>query len=304
MIDQTAAPRTRGATLAASAPAIFVLLWSTGFIGAKFGLPYAEPFTFLGLRFAIVIVLMVALARVLRAPWPRDRALIGHLLVAGLLLHGAYLGGVFAAIHQGMPSGMASLLVGLQPLLTAVLSQPLLGERVTGRQWLGLLLGFIGVGLVVGEKLLAGGASQPLTWGAILAAVIALLGTTFGTMYQKRFCTGMQLTTGTTVQYIGAGAAMLVLALLFETRTVHWTSQFVFALLWLVFVLSLGAILLLMYLIRQSSTARVTSLFYLVPPATALEAFLLFGERLGPLALLGMLLAIAGVALVVAPQRR
>jgi len=303
MLETKTARLPRGATLAAAAPTIFVLLWSTGFIGAKFGLPYAEPFTFLTLRFAIVIVLMAGLACVIGAPWPRSPAAVGHLLVAGLLIHGAYLGGVFSAIHQGMPSGIASLLVGLQPLLTAVLAQPLLGERVTSRQWLGLLLGFVGVGMVVGEKLLAGGVGQPLTVGALLAATIALLGTTFGTMYQKRFCAGMQLTTGTTVQYVGAGGATLLCALLFETRQVRWTEQFIFALLWLVIVLSLGAILLLMYLIRQNSTARVTSLFYLVPPATALEAFALFGERLGALALVGMAVAIGGVALVVAPPK-
>lgn len=295
MSPQTSAPPS---AFAAAAPWIFVLLWSTGFIGARFGLPFIEPFTFLLIRFLIVVALLGGLALVLRAPWPRGRAGWGHAAVTGLLLHGGYLGGVFFAIDNGMPAGLSALIVSMQPIITGLLSQPLLGEKVSGRQWLGLLLGFVGVGCVVGEKLLAPGAGPPpITVPTMVASIIALLSTTAGTLYQKRFGAAMPLIGGTCAQYMAVALVMLALSLGFETRTISWTPQLFFALGWLVLVLSVGAILLLMLLIRLSSAARVSSLFYLVPPATALEAYLLFGERLGPMALIGLALASAGVAL-------
>lgn len=281
------------------APITFVLLWSTGFVGAKFGLPYAEPFTFLWVRMPMVAGLLSALAGVLRSAWPKGWALNLHISVSGLLLHAGYLGGVFYAISRGMPAGMAALIVGLQPILTALLAQPLLRERVSAVQWAGLLLGFGGVGLVVGEKAL-GARILHIEPSAFVAIVLALLSTTLGTLYQKRFAAQMPLIGGTVVQYVAAGAGLLVLALLFhETMQIQWTPQFILAMAWLVLALSVGAILLLMYLIRHNSASRVASLFYLVPPATALEAYFLFGERLGVLALLGMGLAAVGVALVV-----
>jgi drug/metabolite transporter (DMT)-like permease len=284
------------------APALFVLLWSTGFIGAKLGLPYAEPFTFLLIRFVLATALLGGLALALGAPWPRRPAQYGHSAVVGLLLQGVYLSGVFWAIHRGMSAGLAALIVGLQPLLTAVLGQVMLGERVSPRQWLGLLLGLTGVGLVLGEPLLrAGGVVAPTP--AIAAALIALLGGTFGTLYQRRFCRNLPLLSGTATQFLAAGALMLLVAPLTETMEVRWTPAFTFALAWLVLVMSCGAVVLLMVLIRRTTAARVASLFYLVPPATAVEAYLLFGERLGPLALLGMLAAVLGVALVVAAER-
>ncbi len=285
--------------LATLAPFLFVLLWSTGFVGAKLGLPYAEPFTFLWVRMVLVVGLLLGLAWLLRSPWPKGWALNLHLGVSGLLLHAGYLGGVFFAISRGMPAGLSALIVGLQPILTAILAQFMLRERVSGLQWVGLLLGFVGVALVVGEKAL-GARLLSIEPSAFLAIGLALLCTTLGTLYQKRFAAEMPLVGGTVVQYIAATAGLLILALLFrETMRIQWTSQFAFALAWLTVVLSIGAILLLMYLIRHNSASHVASLFYLVPPATALEAYFLFGERLGLLALLGMGLAAVGVALVV-----
>ncbi|GIW25725.1 DMT family transporter [Meiothermus sp.] len=285
--------------LSTLAPVLFVLLWSTGFVGAKLGLPYAEPFTFLWVRMVIVVGLLAALAFLLRAPWPRGRALNLHIGVSGLLLHAGYLGGVFFAISRGLPAGLSALIVGLQPILTAILAQFLLRERVSGVQWAGLLLGFGGVGLVVGEKALLA-RELHIEPSAFVAIVLALLSTTLGTLYQKRFAVQMPLVAGTVVQYLAASVGLFVLALLFhETMQIQWTPQFVLAMAWLVLVLSMGAILLLMYLIRHNSASAVASLFYLVPPATALEAYFLFGERLGEWALLGMALAVVGVALVV-----
>lgn len=280
-------------------PAVFVLLWSTGFIGAKLGLPHAEPFTFLAIRFALVVAILAGVAVATRAPWPADRRLVGHLAVSGLLVHAVYLGGVFAAIHRGLPSGLTALVVGLQPLLTAVAAGRLLGERVSPRQWLGFGLGLVGVAMVLSTRL-TGVRLDGFGWDALAFALAALLGITAGTLYQKRFCTGMDLRTGTVVQYLAALAGCLPAALLFETMAVEWAGEFVFALGWLVLVLSMGAISLLMTLIRLGEAARVASFFYLVPPVTAVMAWALFNEELSPLALAGMGVAVAGVALVVA----
>jgi drug/metabolite transporter (DMT)-like permease len=273
-------------------PVLFVVLWSTGFIGARLGLPHAGPLTFLALRFGLAAGLLVLVALATRAPWPRRPAEIGHYAVAGLLVHGAYLGGVYVGISFGVEAGVSALIVGLQPLLTAALAGAVLGERVTPRQWAGLGLGLLGVGLVLGRKLGQGPG------GALssLACVAALLGITAGTLYQKRHCTDMDLRTGSVVQFTAAGLATALLALMFEDTHVSWTAEFVFALLWLVFVLSLGAVSLLYMLIRRGAAAQVASLFFLVPPCTALMAWPLFGETLGPVALIGMVLTAAGIA--------
>nr|WP_052000149.1 DMT family transporter [Caenispirillum salinarum] len=283
-------------------PGLFVLLWSTGFIGAKFGLPYVEPFTFLAVRFLLALVLLAPLAWAARAAWPKSPAALGHQAVTGTLVHAVYLGGVFWAIDHGLSAGVAALIVGLQPLLTAVAVGPLLGERVSARQWLGLVLGLTGVAMVVGEKLgFAGTAGlaglEPI---ALTGAVLALLGITAGTLYQKRFGGSTDLRAATFVQYAAAAVVMGVASLALETGEIQWTGEFVFALGWLTLVLSLGAISLLMTLIRLGEAARVASLFYLVPPVTAVTAWALFGETLGALALAGMAVAVVGVALVVA----
>lgn len=285
--------RTRSLAFAAM-PGVFVFLWSTGFIGAKFGLPYVEPLTFLALRFAIVLGLLLALIAATGAPWPRDPRQIAHIAVAGMLVHATYLGGVFASISQGVDAGVSALIVGVQPVLTALLAGPLLGERVTARQWAGLALGTAGVGLVVWRKL-GLGEGTPL---GMACSVVGLIGITAGTLYQKRFCASMDLRTGSLIQFAASLALLAPLALLLETNGIRWSGEFVFAMFWMTVVMSLGAITLLMLLIRRGEASRVASLFFLVPPTTALLAWPLFGETLSPVGLLGMALAAAGVALV------
>lgn len=276
-------------------PATFVFLWATGFIGAKYGLPYAQPVTFLLYRFALVVALMLPIALALRAPWPRSGSQIIHIAIAGILLHGGYLGGVFSSIHAGMSAGLAALIVGLQPVLTALAAAPLLAERVSVRQWLGLALGFGGVALVVAQRLTVGG----LSGFSCAMAMLALVSITAGTVYQKRYCGAFDLRSGAVIQFVAAGLALAPFAAAFEHEPVRWTGEFVFALVWLVLVLSIGAISLLMLLIRRGAATKVASLFYLVPPVAATIAFFLFGETLGPVALGGFVLAVVGVALVV-----
>lgn len=277
----------------AAAPGIFVLLWSTGFIGAKLGLPYAPPLTFLAIRFAIVVGLLLVVAIVSRAPWPTTPRAYMHLLVAGALVHGVYLGGVFASIAQGVDAGVSALIVGAQPVLTALLAGPVLGERVTPRQWLGFGLGLAGVGLVVADRF---GQGQGTPIGYLLS-VVGLVGITAGTLYQKRYVAQADLRSGNVVQFCAATLVILPFAL-FETQPVEWTPRFIFAISWLCIVLSLGAISLLYVLIRRGAAARVASLFYLVPPVTAVMAWALFDESLGGSVPIGMAMVAVGVALV------
>jgi len=291
----------------AALPGIFVVLWSTGFIGARLVLPHSEPLTVLTLRFGMTVALFLPLAWIGRAPWPATRRIAGHAAITGLLLHGLYLGGVFSAIKVGMPAGITSLIVGPQPLLTAVASGPLLGEHVSTRQWLGLGLGFAGVALVLSDKLAPTASTlfDGFGIGAVLLTGLALIGITAGTLYQKRFCAGLDPRTGAVIQFTAAGMALGLLALLLgEDMRIHWTAEFIFGIGWLVVVLSVGAVTLLMILIRMGAAARVASLFYLVPPVTALMAWALFGETLGPLALGGMGVVVVGVALVMRPANR
>ncbi len=279
----------------AFAPALFVVLWSTGFIGAKAGVPYAEPFTFLILRFVFVILLMLPLALVLRARWPATPREAAHIAVAGLLLQGGYLAGCFAAVYHGMPAGTIALMVGLQPVVTAFAAAPLLGERLTAHQWAGLVLGFAGVVLVLWDKLsLRGLGALSIAW-----AIVALASITAGTLYQKRCCPKFDLRAGSVIQFSAALLLLLPFAYLTETMSVRWTGEFVFALGWLVLVLSIGAISLLFFLIEHGEATRVSSLFYLTPLTTALMAYVLFGETLSMKAMAGMVIGIVGVALVV-----
>ena len=275
-------------------PLLFVLLWSTGFIGARYGLPYAEPLSFLSLRYGLVIVLMGAVALATRAPWPQTPRQWLHIGLTGLLVHGVYLGGVFTAISHGLPAGIAALVVGLQPLLTALGAGLLLGERVLPRQWAGLVLGFGGVGLVVSHKV-AAAASAPELSAMLTPVLVALVGITAGTLYQKRFCPAFDLRTGSVIQFLPTLALSALLASQTESMVIEWSGQFIFALLWLVLVLSVGAISLLNLLIRSGSAVNVASLFYLTPPTTALIAWAAFGETLTGLALLGMGLTVFGV---------
>ncbi|MGD8430173.1 MAG: DMT family transporter [Ectothiorhodospiraceae bacterium] len=281
-------------------PALFVLLWSTGFIGARLGLPYIEPFTFLSTRMLIASLLLFAVAILTRAPWPDSLTGAAHIAVAGLLVHGVYLGGVFWAIGHGLAAGVTAIIVSVQPLLTAALAGAVLKERIVPRQWIGLLLGLAGVALVVSSRISGGTASAVNVPGALLA----LLGITLGTLYQKRFCPRTDLRTGGTIQYAASGVVLFALALGLESRQIQWTGELVFALGWLVLVLSVGAVGLLFALIRHGAAARVASLFYLAPPFTAIFGFLLFDERLSPRALVGLAIVMAGVALVnLAPRR-
>jgi drug/metabolite transporter (DMT)-like permease len=285
-----------------AAPLVFVLLWSTGYVGAKFGLPHAEPFTFLAIRLTLATTLLTLLAIVLRQPWLRG-AQWSRAGIAGLLLHGGYLGGVFLGIKLGVPAGLSAIIVNLQPVLTSSLAARWLGETVTAWQWAGLALGFVGVLLAVLEKLMGIVGSSVSAWG-IVACGVALLTSTLGTVYQKRHGQRIPLVTGTIAQYVASSLVFAVLAFAFETRRVNWTLEFALALAWFVLPISLGAILLLLWLIRHNSASRVSSLFYLVPPLTAVEAYLLFGERLGVAALVGLALTMLGVALVTAPQQQ
>ena len=275
-------------------PALFVVLWSTGFVFARMGLPYTAPFTFLAVRLAVASALMLAIAVLTRAMWPRDARAGGHVAVAGLLLNGCYLIGVFEAVDLGVAAGVVALIAGLQPILTAAVVGPLLGERVTARQWAGFLLGFAGVAVVVIERLGIGAG----TVEGFALTFLCLFGITGGTLYQKRFCQDQDPITGSAIQFAVSAAAMTVGALLFENRMIVWSTDFTIAFLWLTLVLSVGTFNLLVYLIRRGEASRVSSLFYLVPPCTALLGWWMFGETLSPLALAGMTAAVAGVALV------
>jgi drug/metabolite transporter (DMT)-like permease len=273
-------------------PGLFVVLWSTGFIAAKYGLPYAPPLEFLLVRFALVASLMTLVAFATRATWPRGRRQIAHIAVAAWLVHGVYLGGVFVAIAAGMPAGTSAMLVGLQPILTVFLARAWLGERISRLQWAGLVLGLVGVYFVVRHKLGLGGDAT-----ALVAVLAALVGISVGTLYQKKYCAHVDLRSGAVIQFTACALLYAAIVALAGWHPIEWTPQFVFALGWSVIVLSVGAISLLYWLLRHGAAADVARLFYLVPPVTALMAFALFGERLDALALAGMALIAVGVAL-------
>ena len=275
-------------------PALFVFLWSTGFIGAKLGLPDAEPMTFLTLRFGLVAVTLALVAAVTGAPWPNSPALFLRYAWVGILVHGIYLGGVFAAISQGVEAGASAVIVSLQPLLVATLGGVLLGERASVRRWSGLSMGFAGVVLVVWDKL-AAGLGTPL---GVALSMGALCGMTWGTLEQKRYGEGMDLRSGSAVQFAAATMFCGLMALIFEDGRIEFTPRFLTALAWLVLVLSFGAISLLYLLIRKGEATRVSSLFFLVPACTALLAWPMFGERMSPMALAGMVIVMMGVAIV------
>jgi len=276
--------------LAPAFPLLFVVLWSTGFIGARLGLPHSEPLTFLFVRYVLVVALLLLLALLGKAPWPAHAADWLHIGVAGLLIHGVYLGGVFIAISMGLPAGVAALVVGLQPLLVAVGAGLFLQEEVVRRQWLGLVLGLVGVILVLANKLGSGFELQ-----ALLSCVISLLAITCGNLYQKRFCPQFDWRTGAVAQFVPTVVFTGFAAAWTESLRIDWVPEMVFAMGWLVVVLSLGAVSLLNWLIRNNNSVNVASLFYLVPPCTAVVAWLLFGESFAGSALAGMGLVVWGV---------
>ena len=275
------------------APALFVFLWSTGFIGAKYCLPYGEPMTVLALRFAVVAGLLGGLALLARVELPRDPKMWMHLVVIGVLIQSCYLGGGFYAMWRGLDAGLTALIVGVQPLLTAVLVGPLLGERLTRRQYGGFVLGFAGLMMVLART-----APGTLAPDAIAGCVLAVVGITLGTLYQKRFVVGVDIRAGSMIQFAAACIPCLALAMAFETREIEWNLQFTLGFAWLCVVMSVGAISIPWFLIQRGAASRVASLFYLVPSATAVEGYILFGEVLGPVQIVGIAVTAAGVAMV------
>ncbi len=275
-------------------PALFVVLWATGFIGARYAMPWAEPFTFLWVRFALSFALLLALIPIFGAKAIGLRNAL-HAGIAGILMHALYLGGVFWAVKHGLPAGFAGLIVGLQPMLTAVMAGAFIGETVTRKHWFGLLVGLVGVAIVLSPKFnqISGG----VTLATVGAAIVAVIAMSAGTVWQKHFVSRADLVTVTLCQYAGGWLVAFCASLAFEHQEFTINGELIFAMAWLVLVLSLGAIFLLMILIREGEVARVASLFYLVPAVTALLAWLLFGETLNLVQLVGMAITTFGVAL-------
>ncbi|TIT83024.1 MAG: DMT family transporter [Mesorhizobium sp.] len=278
-------------------PASFVVLWATGFIGARYAMPWAEPFTFLAIRFVLAAILFAGLT-VLLGSRRASRGEALHATVAGVLMHGVYLGGVFWAIHRGMPAGLSALIVGLQPLITAVLAGKFLREAILPRHWAGLAVGLMGVVIVLWPKLGGGVTAATLT-----ASLVSVLGMAAGTIWQKRFASGGDLVSATMWQYVGGSVVTILGSLAFETRAISVNGELIFAMAWLVLVLSVGAIFLLMVMIRDGEMSKVASLFYLVPAVTAVIAWALFGEELNALQIAGMAIATLGVGLATAGSR-
>ncbi|MEJ1126262.1 DMT family transporter [Variovorax sp. CCNWLW225] len=294
----TAAATARGSGWLRAMPAVFVLIWSTGFIVARYGMPYAPPLKFLAVRYALSLVcfcIWVALARV---AWPKERAQWGHLAATGVLMQAGYLGGVWAAVHAGMGAGLVALMVGIQPVLTAIWLS-FTGGRISQRQWAGLVLGFAGLVLVVSRKFGQGTEVSALTMGL---AVMALLSITAGTLYQKRFVAPCDVRSASAVQMAAALLVTLPFAVM-ETQGIEWNVYSTGAMAWSVLVLSLGGSSLLYMLIQRGTATAVTSLLYLVPPCTAVMAWLLFREPITLVTLLGIGLTAAGVSLVVRSER-
>ena len=280
-------------------PFAFVIIWSTGFIVAKYAAPHAPPLTFLLYRFAGAIAVLLPIIVLTGAPWPRTRRAWRDIAVVGVLLQATYLGGVWIAIALGMPAGVSALLVGTQPLATALFAFTV-GERATRLQWIGLVLGFAGIALVLSDRLTLAGVG-PL---ALAANLFALAGITVGTLYQKKHGSNADLRTGSLIQFAVSFVVLLPFALALEDTRVDYTVQFWGALAWSVLALSLVAITLLLVMIRRGRATEVASLMYLTPPTTAVFAWLLFGERLGVLAWAGVVVTMAGVVLVLKAGKR
>ena len=287
-------PSKQAAFAVAAAPPLFVALWATGFIGARWSMPHADPMTFLGVRFALAALLLLPIALIVKANWPKGWRPYLHLAFSGVLLHGCYLGAVFAAIAIGMEAGISALIVSLQPILTAILAFAFLKERLSVVQVVGLIIGLAGAVLVITQKLDNGVGpliTLPLCFFSLITISVA-------TVYQKRYCSGYDILPSSSVQFAAAAAFCLGFAAIFEDMRLAWNGESIFAMAWLVIILSIGAISLLHWLIQRGAATKVASLFYLVPAVTALYAFFLFDERFGPLGLLGMAVTILGVAMV------
>ena len=286
-------PSSSDSGRAAAAATLFIFFWASGFVAAKYGFPYAEPFTFLAIRYAVGSLVLVPICIAWKAAWPRTIGEVGHIIAAGLMVQSLYLVGVYYGIYLGISTGVVALVVGLQPLLTGALAGLALAERVSARQWLGLLLGFVGVGLVVADRTTTSGA----TLGAFVITSFGLVSITIGTLYQKRFCAEFDIRSSVAIQNIAGCVLMFALAGVFETMAVQWPGQFLFAVLWSALGLSVIALMLWYWLVRRGAAAKVTSLIYLSPPTTALMGWLAFNETLAPVAIAGMAIAVGGVAL-------
>ncbi len=283
--------------LLVGAPSLFVVLWSTGYISARLGLPYAEAGTFLMMRFALAAIFMVALVVVSRAPLPTSFREWAHCAVVGALVHGLYLYGGFASIQEGLTPTTIAVVVGMQPVITAVLIGPILGEAVNIRQWGGFFLGTVGVVLVIVANFasIGFGSGAP----AVFLSLLCVLSISVGTLYQKRFCASVDLRSGTMIQLIMAAVMMWGISSWLETGHVEWTGTFVFALMWSVLVLSVGAYTLLWWLVRRKAATNVVSLFFLMPPVTAVFDWLLFDQKVSLITLMGIAIAVAGIAIVI-----
>lgn len=281
------------------APVLFVLIWSTGWIVARAAAPLADPLTFLAARYALAALALAAIILAFRVRWPSEPRVWGHGLASGVLLHAIYLGGVWYVIDQGLATPLSGLIAALQPLLTAVLAVTWLAEHLTRRQWLGLVLGFAGLVIALLPRLftLEGEAFATASW-LIVINVIAMVSVTLGTLYQKRFLQGGDLRAITFLQYVGATLATLPLAFLLEDMHVTINVESILIMAWSVLGLSLAAIGLFLLLIRHGAVSKAATLIYLIPPLVAIEAWVLFGEQLSPLAILGMLITVIGVYLV------
>ena len=285
----------RGLKLARFAPVLFVLLWSTGFVGAKYGLPYADPFIFLSVRVLIAGLILFAVAAVMKSPIAIGVSAITRSSLIGFFLHACYLGGVFYSISKGLPAGVAAVVTSLQPVLVSVLAVRVLGEQLRFKQVVGLLLGLIGVVLVLGPSF-----EQDIPVSGVIGILVALIGSTAATLLQKKIGADVPLIAGTAYQYLASGFVLALAAIATGGTRIEWSGQFIVAFVWLIAVLSVGAILLLLWLLNSGSAASVSSLLYLVPPATALEAFLLFGEKVNTQGFLGIGITALGVWLVIA----
>mgnify|MGYP001018997216 FL=1 len=280
------------------APVIFVLLWSTGFVGAKYILPYAEPFVFLTIRYFFATLILVLIAKAmgesLRITWPQ----VKQSMLVSVFLHVIYIGGVFYAVFIEIPAGITAVIVSLQPILVSVLAIPLLGEKLSYRQVFGLLLGFVGILFLLSPKLLEGDLSTGFSTLGIICCVIALLGTTIGYLLQKKGGADIPFLAGTAVQFATSTVIFALASVIFEPLKVNITLEFVLALSWIVLALSIGSIFLLFYLLRNDSASSVSSLYYLVPPLAAVQAYFFFDERIKGIGLVGMALAALGTLIV------
>lgn len=287
-------------------PVLFVLIWSTGWIVAKFAGPYVEPLSFLTVRYALAGLLLLAWCIVVKARWP-DRKLMLHAVISGVFLHAIYLGGMWWVLDRQMPSTLSGMMAALQPLMTAFLAGTIVGERISRRQWFGFTIGFTGLMLALVPKLvvdLSGSEDIAFSWSVLIGInFIAMLSVVIGTLFQKKYLQIGDLRSITTLQYLGAFLVTFPVALLLEEFAFAWTPQLLGAMAWSVFGLSLGAIGLLVVLIREGEVSRAAVLIYLVPPAIAVQAYFLFGERLSTLEMFGMLLTVFGVYLVSARRR-